>query len=216
MIQRLFKWFAIASLGLTVCGQVALADGGSDSTTAPLKVVQKAVNETLHALHTHSKAQLSSPKYVDHMVSKIILPVVDIRASARLVLGHYWRTATPEQRNEFIKQFKLLLIHTYAKSLTEYADSKVHYLANRDTINPPFATIYTEVRRNNHQPLSVDYSLIKTKSEWKVYDITISGLSLITNYRSTFGQEISQTSLNALIKRLAKQNEANAQGASSS
>ncbi|OBS09099.1 MlaC/ttg2D family ABC transporter substrate-binding protein [Acidihalobacter prosperus] len=213
MIARIVKLFTLVAVTLFAGGQAAFADAG---TEAPFKVVQTAVDETLHALHTHTKAELSSPRYVNGMVSKIILPAVDIDASAKLVLGRYWRTATPAQRSAFVEQFKLLLIHTYAKSLTEHTDSKVVFLKNRDSVNPPFATIYTQVQRSGQQPLAVDYSLIKTPGGWKVYDITISGLSLVTNYRSTFGQEIAQTSLEALIKRLTKQNEANNQAAASS
>lgn len=213
MIERILKLFAMTCLMLFATGQAASADTGAQ---APLNVVQTAVDQTLQALHTHTKAQLSSPKYVNQMVSSIILPAVDVEASARLVLGRYWRTATPAQRSAFVEQFKLLLIHTYAKSLTEYTDSKVRFLTNRDTVNAPFATIYTQVQRSSQQPLAVDYSLIKTEAGWKVYDITISGLSLVTNYRTTFSQEIAQTSLEALIKRLAKQNEANNQGSASS
>lgn len=213
MTRRLQKMFVLASMLLASTLLVARAETAAGT---PLAVVQTAVGETLKALHSHTKAELSSPEYVRKMVSKIILPVVDIDASARLVLGRYWRTATPAQRTEFVEQFKQLLIHTYAKSLTEYSDSKVVYLKNRDTVSPPFATIYSQVRRGGGQPLAVDYSLLKTKDGWKVYDITISGLSLVTNYRSTFGQEIAQTSLDALINRLKKQNAANDKAASSS
>lgn len=213
MIRRIQTFVALASLLLVSTFPVARAEAAAGT---PLTVVQTAVGETLKALHSHSKAELSSPEYVRKMVSKIILPVVDIEASARLVLGRYWRTATPAQRSAFVAQFKQLLIHTYAKSLTEYSDSKVVFLKNRDTMSPPFATVYTQVRRGGGQPLAVDYSLLKTNEGWKVYDITISGLSLVTNYRSTFGQEIAQTSLDALIKRLTKQNAANDKSASSS
>lgn len=212
MIDRLIKLFATTCLLVAAAAPAAWADG---SAQAPLEVVKTAVNKTLDALHSHTKAELASPKYVNQLVSGIILPAVDIDASARLVLGRYWRTATPEQRKAFVEQFKLLLIHTYAKSLTEYADSKVRFLTNRDTVSDPFATVYTQVVRNGQQPLAVDYSLLKTPQGWKVYDITISGLSLVTNYRSTFGQEIAQTSLQALIQRLAKQNAANDKAAAS-
>lgn len=207
MIVCLRKLAAI--VGLLLVSSMPVAWGGAAAAQTPLVVVQAAVHETLDALHSHSKVQLSSPKYVREMVSKIILPAVDIEASARLVLGRYWRTATPAQRNAFIVQFKQLLIHTYAKSLTEYSDSRVVFQKNRDSVTPPFATIYTQVQRGDQQPLAVDYSLLKTKEGWKVYDITISGLSLVTNYRSTFGEEIAQTSLDALIKRLTRQNAAN-------
>jgi phospholipid transport system substrate-binding protein len=169
----------------------------------------------LNALHSQPKSKLAKPAVVHKLVSQYILPVVDIQASARLVLGHYWRTATPAQRSAFVEQFKTLLIRTYSKSISQYPDSKIQYLNNRDTSDGRFATVHTRVVPPGHKPITVDYSLYKTNGDWKIYDLTISGLSLVQSYRSTYSEEIQQTSLDALIKRLAQQNQ-QAQGGAQS
>ncbi|WP_083699835.1 MlaC/ttg2D family ABC transporter substrate-binding protein [Acidihalobacter ferrooxydans] len=174
--------------------------------------VEHAANQALKALHAEPKADLSKPAVIDALIAHYVLPVVDIEASARLVLGHYWRTATPAQRKAFVEQFKHLLIRTYGKSLSTYPGAKIRYLSNRDTSDGRFATVHTEVVPNGHAPVSVDYGLFKVGGKWKIYDLTISGLSLVQSYRSTFSEEIQQTSLQALIKRLTKQNQAAGKG----
>lgn len=208
------KWFRgwMVVLLLLPAAPAAWAAQDAASVQAAQAVVKQAANQALKALHEQSKAELAKPAAVHKLVSQYILPVVDIQASARLVLGHYWRTATPEQRTAFVEQFKELLIRTYSKSISQYPDSKIEYLSNRDTSDGRFATVHTRVMPPGHEPITVDYSLFKTNNGWKIYDLTISGLSLVQSYRSTFSEEIQQTSLDALIKRLTQQNQAQAQG----
>lgn len=188
----------------------AFAAQNAAAVKAAETTVRHAADQALKALNSEPKANLKNPQTIHKLVSRYILPVVDIQATSRLVLGHYWRTATPQQRQAFVAQFKELMIRTYSKSISQYPNSKIEYLSNRDTSDGRFATVYTRVVPPNHQPVSVDYSLFKTKNGWKIYDLTISGLSLVQSYRSTYAEEIQQTSLDALIKRLTKQNQADA------
>lgn len=208
------KWFRVwmAALLLLPMAPAAWASQDATAVQAAQSVVRDAANAALKALHARSKEELAKPAVVHKLVSEYVLPAVDIQASARLVLGRYWRTATPAQRAAFVKQFKELLIRTYSKSLSEFPDSTIRYLANRDTSNGRFATVHTQVLPPGHEPITVDYSLFKVGAQWKIYDVTISGLSLVQSYRSTFSEEIQQTSLEALIQRLTKQNEAAAKG----
>lgn len=215
------KWFRawMVALLLLPAAPAVWAAQGSSAVQEAQAVVKQAASQALQALHKQPKAELAKPAVVHKLVARYILPVVDIQSSARLVLGHYWRTATPAQRSAFVEQFKELLIRTYSKSISQYPDSKIQYLNNRDTSNGRFATVHTRVMPPGHEPITVDYSLFKTDTGWKIYDLTISGLSLVQSYRSTYSEEIQQTSLDALIKRLTKQNQqalGGAQGGSQS
>lgn len=212
------KWFGvwITIIGWLALAPAALAAQNAPSAQAPEKVVSQAASQALHALSSLPKAKLAKPAEVNKLVSRYILPEVDIDASAKLVLGHYWRTATPAQRSAFVEQFKELLIRTYSKSISQYQGTKIEYLNNRNTVNGPFAKVYTRVIPPGHESISVVYSLFKTKAGWKIYDVTLSGLSLIQSYRSQFSTEIQQTSLEALINHLKKQNQQAQAGAAPS
>ena len=204
------KWFRtwMVALLLLPAAPAAWAAQDAAAVQAAEAVVKQAASQALSALHGQPKSELAKPAVVHKLVSQYILPAVDIQSSARLVLGHYWRTATPAQRSAFVAQFKELLIRTYSKSLSQYPDSKIQYLSNRDTSDGRFATVHSRVMPPGRQPITVNYSLFKTNGGWKIYDLTISGLSLVQSYRSTFSEEIQQTSLDALIKRLTQQNQA--------
>lgn len=213
MMKWLLGWMAAL---LLLPAAPAVWAGQESAVQTAEAVVKNAADTALKALHAHSKSELTQPAVVHQLVSKYVLPVVDIQASARLVLGRYWRTATPAQREAFVAQFTELLIRTYSKSLSEYPDSTIRYLRNRDTSDGRFATVHTEVLPPGREPIPVTYSLFKAGSHWKIYDLTISGLSLVQSYRSTFAEEIQQTSLDALIRRLSKQNAASGQGKAAS
>ena len=214
-MKKWFRAWMVVAFLLPVAPTVLAAQNAA-SVQAAEAVVKQAASQALNALHSQPKSKLAKPAVVHKLVSQYILPVVDIQASARLVLGHYWRTATPAQRSAFVEQFKTLLIRTYSKSISQYPDSKIQYLNNRDTSDGRFATVHTRVVPQGHQPITVDYSLYKTNGDWKIYDLTISGLSLVQSYRSTYSEEIQQTSLDALIKRLTQQNQQAQGGAAQS
>ncbi|MEJ2632933.1 MAG: ABC transporter substrate-binding protein [Acidihalobacter sp.] len=205
----MMKWFRVwmTVLLLLPAAPAAWAAQDAASVQAAEAVVKQAASDALQALHSQSKSELAKPAVVHKLVSRYILPAVDIQASSRLVLGHYWRTATPAQRSAFVEQFQELLIRTYSKALSQYPDSSIQYLSNRDTSDGRFATVYSRVVPQGHEPVTVNYSLFKTNQGWKIYDLTISGLSLVQSYRSTYSEEIQQTGLDALIKRLTQQNQ---------
>ncbi len=177
-------------------------------TTPPQEVVQQAADELLAALQKTSKAELAKPAVISALIDKYILPIVDIKTMSMLVLGHYWRTATPQQREKFVSEFKQLMIRTYGKTLTLYPDATIRFQPNRNTLNKPFASVYSRVFPPGHQPVTVIYKLYLTGDHWKVYDVVIDGISLVQSYRSTFSASIQQQGLQALIDRLAKQNHA--------
>ncbi len=142
------------------------------------------------------------------IVEKHIEPHVDFDRFAALVLGRYWRTATPEQRERFKQEFKTMLIRTYATTYGEYAEWEIRFKPIRNW-NPKAKKVLvrTEFVQPGGQPAEVTFRMIRHGDEWQVYDIIIEGVDLVKNYRTEFGQEIAQTgSLDALIERLAERN----------
>jgi phospholipid transport system substrate-binding protein len=133
------------------------------------------------------------------------MPVIDFEVISQLVLGTHWRTATAQQRERFKQAFKSMLARTYTKSLSDYAGTQVEVLPSRGEPRGEYRTVYTEIRTGHGQPpLSVSYSFRLSDGQWKAYDLTIDGLSLVKNFRSSFGDEISRHGLDALIARLER------------
>jgi len=139
---------------------------------------------------------------------KKILPNFDFEKVSRLVLGKNWTNATPEQKTAFQAEFKTLLLRTYATALSKYKNQTIEYKPFRMEAGADTATVKTAIQQSGGDPISVDYSLGKKADDWKVFDIVIEGVSLVTNYRSQFAQEIRQNGLDSLTKKLADKNKA--------
>jgi phospholipid transport system substrate-binding protein len=156
----------------------------------------------LTALDKDRAAYKRDPAKVGNLVNTYLLPHWDTEYSARLVLGKYWRTATPDQRQHFIDAFYHSLLANYGAALSEFtADRLKIYPTNADP-GKPIATVRTEVKRDNGDRVSVNYYMHKTPQGWKAWDVVIDGISYINSYRTDFGEQIEQQGIDAVIKRL--------------
>lgn len=153
------------------------------------------------AVYAHDPAKLYA------MVRTRVLPYFDFRLMSRWVLGRYWRQATPQEKQEFTEQFRTLLVRTYATALLSYSGQKIVYLPFHGNLNGNTVTVRTLVEQNNGGPdVPVDYSFSKEPQGWKVYDVTIDRVSLITNYRTTYADRIESQGLPALINSMKHMN----------
>ncbi|MDQ5909262.1 MAG: phospholipid transport system substrate-binding protein [Pseudomonadota bacterium] len=172
---------------------------------SPQEVVQNTSAQMLDALRKNSATLRQDSSRIYELVEKIVLPNFDFEVMSRWVLGRAWQQATPDQRRRFADEFRTLLVRTYAKALLEYSDNEV-----RVPPQPPSsgqqATIRTEVQPKTGQPIQINYSMNQGKEGWKVYDVTVDGVSLVTNYRSTFASQIRDNGLDAVITDLQQRN----------
>jgi phospholipid transport system substrate-binding protein len=141
------------------------------------------------------------------LVDKIVLPHFDFYKMSSRVLGKYWRRASDEQKEKFTKEFRILLVRTYAKALVDNMDQTIDYMPVHAPENAEDVTVKTEIPQQGSFPLPIDYSMYLTNGEWKVYDVEIDGISLVINYRTTFANEIRQAGLDKLIAKLSSRNE---------
>ena len=176
-------------------------------STPPNVVVHEKTNEILHliekkrAVYDHDKAALYA------MVDKEVVPYFDFRRMSRWVLARYWRTATPAQRAAFTTQFRDLLVRTYATALLSYSGQRIAYLPYRSSAQSRHTMVKTVIVENDGSAnIPIDYMFVHKKDGWKVYDVTIDGVSLVTNYRSVYGGKIRRHGLNALIASLKRAN----------
>jgi phospholipid transport system substrate-binding protein len=171
-----------------------------------LSLVQKTAEEMLRVLRDQRDTLKQHPERIYPLVEKIVVPHFDFERMSRLVLGRHWREASPAQRQRFMEEFRNLLVRTYASALLEYSEQTITYAPLRAAAGATDITIHTEIQQPGGLPIPLDYRMHYVAGAWKVYDVIAEGVSLVTNYRSSFANEIRQASLDTLIERLAARN----------
>ena len=193
----------ITILILAVC---SLATWASAEEQTPEQIIEQTSTELLKIMNEQSDRIKSEEGYVNQVINDLILPVIDLQSMGKLILGKHWKTASEEQRTQFIAQFKSMLVRTYAKSVADYGDAKVKVFPYKGDKKGKRHRVKSQLRIGSGTPLQVDYVFRRKDDSWKVFDLVVDGLSLIKNFRTSFSQEISETSLDALIERLASTN----------
>ena len=174
--------------------------------TVPQQVIEDTSNEIKLVLHRDRDLLVSDPSYVYKMVDEILVPRFDLNRISGLVLGRFWKRTTAEQKVDFQNEFKKMLVRTYATAFNELDDWQTQYLQSRPGKNENFVTVRTQITRNGAPPLAVDYRMNYKDDVWKVYDVKIEGMSLVTNYRSSFSRLMRTSGMNGLISYLSKNN----------
>ncbi|GAB6041754.1 ABC transporter substrate-binding protein [Endothiovibrio diazotrophicus] len=169
-------------------------------------MVRSTSEQMLTTLRAEKETIQDKPERIYGLVEKIVLPHFDFKRMAQWVLGKHWRRADERQRERFTNEFRTLLVRTYATALNEYADTTISYLPLRAAGEADDVTVRTEAEVAGGLPVPVDYKLHLEGGEWKVYDVAIDGLSLVTNYRSSFASEIRESSVDGLITKLSERN----------
>jgi phospholipid transport system substrate-binding protein len=164
--------------------------------------VQAAAQGMLTDLDKDRAGYRRDPQKVGALVDKYLLPHFDTEYSARLVLGQYWRNATPDQRQHFINAFYHSLLTNYGSALVDFTADRLKIFPTKPDADATRATVRTEVKRDNGDRVSVNYYMRKTPQGWKAWDVVIDGISYVNSYREDFGPQIEQQGIDAVIKRL--------------
>ena len=174
----------------------------------PDELVKRTAEDVLATVKSDADIQAGDQEKIYALAEEKILPNFNFDKVSRLVLGKNWTKATPDQKTAFQTEFRTLLIRTYATALSKYKNQTIDYKPLRMAEGASTASVKTAILQPGGQPIAVDYSLEKKADAWKVYDIVIEGVSLVTNYRGQFAQEIRQNGLDSLIKKLGDKNKA--------
>ena len=172
----------------------------------PDTLVRSTSDQMIEVLKEHHDAIVADPTKLYGFVDDIVLPHFDFERMARWVLGKYWRTADAEQQRAFVGEFRTLLVRTYGTALLEYTDQKINFLPARMSADGKDVTVRTEVQKPGGLPVPISYSMHLREDGWKVYDVAIDGISLVSNYRTTFSAEIKSNGIDGLIRRLSERN----------
>lgn len=182
--------------------------GVARAETAPEELVHRTTDEILADIKLHRDAYAKDYSKLYKMADEKVLPYFDFRRMSQWVLGQNWRTATPEQRDRFVGEFRALLVRTYATALLNYTDQKIVYFPVQSRPGDDDVTVKTAVKQTGGAPdIPIHYSFYKNKAgEWKVYDVTIDGVSLVTNYRSVYATKVREKGMDGLIAEIAAGN----------
>lgn len=176
---------------------------------APDVLVKQTTDIIMEKIQSEQALMESDPERLFSLVNEIVLPHFDFKKMSKWVLGKYWRKAEQAQREQFVREFRQLLVRTYAKALLENAGQTVDYLPLRAKADAVDVTVNTEIPQESGFPIPINYKMHRDGDEWKVYDVNIDGISLVTNYRTSFSSEIRKNGIDGLLAKLSSRTAAN-------
>jgi len=173
----------------------------------PDTLVDNTAQEVLTIIRQDKGIKSGRKTRLLNLVEAKILPHFDFNHMTRLAMGKNWSKAAPRQQQEIANQFRTLLVRTYYKALSVYSDHNIKVTPIKDIAGNTNVTVKTQAIKNNgHDIVRINYSMEKTSNGWKVYDITVAGISLVINYRGSFNSQIRKGGIDGLLKTLADKN----------
>ncbi len=177
-------------------------------TPEPEALIRNTVDEVLAIVKQDKDIQAGNKKKVNELVDAKVLPHFNFTRMTKLAVGKNWRNATLEQKKVLEIEFRNLLVRTYTTAFTTYKDQEVEVKPLKMANDATDVTVKTFILNKGKPPLPVNYDMEKTAHGWKVYDLSIEGVSLVTNYRGTFAEQVQKSGIDGLIKTLVENNQA--------
>lgn len=172
----------------------------------PDGLVRGVTAEVIASVKQDADIKAGNTKKAVALVEQKVLPHFDFRRMTALAMGAHWRKATLEEQNAIIDEFRLLLVHTYSSALSSYRDQVIETRPLRGTPAATDVVVRSTIKQAGSEPVTIDYSMQRVGSDWKIYDITVVGVSLVLTYRDTFATELRNGGFDGLIKTLARKN----------
>ncbi len=193
----------IKSLFLVLCLMTGISQAAANS---PESVVKETSDGVIERIESQRSALEANPSQVYDLVNELVIPHFDFISMSKWVLGKNWKRASEAQRSEFVEQFKTLLVRTYARALLEYSGEEVKYFPVEKNPKSNLAVVKTELSSSDSKPFPVAYRMYQKNEEWKVVDVAVDGVSLVSTYRGSFASQIKKDGMDALIRKLTDKN----------
>ena len=197
LIPKLLLVLVVFASGLTLAADIVPPD----------VLVRDTSKEVLEIVKKDKDIQAGDRKKILDLVETKILPHFNFTRITRLAVGKHWRTATPEQQKILVKEFRTLLVRTYSTAIGSYRNQTFEVKPTDAKPGDNDTVVKVQINQPNGQPVMIDYSMEKTPQGWKVYDVIVAGISLVTSYRSSFANEINRSGIDGLIKTLMDKNQ---------
>ena len=173
---------------------------------APDAMVKRIADELVAIVKTDKELAAGDQQKVIELAEAKVLPHFDFARMTRLAVGRNWRDASPAQREALTKEFRTMLVRTYSSSLSAYRNQTIEVKPMRTKPGDEEVTVRTAVIQPGGPPIPIDYAMAKAPDGWKVFDVVIDGVSLVTTYRGTFNEQIQSGGIDGLVKTLAERN----------
>ena len=194
------SFFSLLVLFLMSCTSVFAQEESPDA------MIKKVTDDVLSIVRQDKDIQSGNAKKAIELVEAKVLPNFNFQHMTALAMGRDWNKATPEQKKQLSEEFKTLLVRTYSNALTGYKDQTVRYKPTKMQSGDTEVLVRTEIVQSGSKPIALDYSLEKQADGWKVFDVVVAGVSLVTNYRDTFAQEVRANGIDGLLHMLSTKN----------
>jgi len=203
MMKMIMRMIMTLSLSFFILPTVALAE----EMAVPRALVKNATEEMLQALKDNKDDLKTNPNNIYSLVEEILISNFDFEKMSKLALGKNWRKASASQRTEFTEEFRLLLVRTYSTAMLGYSGDEIRMLPFKDDVSKKKVNVKTEVLQPAGPSVPMSFSMFMNKAaDWKVYDVKIDGISLVTTYRTSFSSQIRKEGMDDLIASLANKN----------
>jgi phospholipid transport system substrate-binding protein len=196
---------SLAGLCLVLLITVSAAAPAADGTD-PQALVRATADRVLAEVRAN-KARLDRDSAgIYDLVQRFVVPHFDFSRMTQAAMGRHWRSADDAQRAALVREFQEMLVRTYAVALLNYSGQQIEYLPLRASPGADDVLVQTKVSDSGAPPIPIDYRLSRTVGTWKVYDLTIDGVSLVSNYRGMFAEQVQRSGVDGLIKLLTDRN----------
>ena len=177
--------------------------------SSPVPMLEQTANQILDTLKKNQASLKSNHQIIFQAIERYLLPNVDVMGMSRSVLGRdAWGRATLDEKKAFTKAFTQLVIRTYASPLAEYSGETVRFLPLRGAVDGRFTRVTSVISRSNGQKIPLSYNLVSKNGQWKIYDLSVEGVSLLQSFRSQFGQVLQRSSIKTLIAEMQQNKKA--------
>lgn len=200
--MKSMKWLLLA------VSSALLALPAAAGEAAPDQLVKSVTDEVIAIVRSDKDIQSGNAKKAVALVEAKVLPHFNFTRMTQLAMGREWRNASAPQQQTLTNEFRTLLVRTYSKALTEYRNQTIDFKPFAAKPDETDVKVKTLINQPGGKPIQLDYSLEKQNAAWKVYDIEVAGVSLVTNYRETFASEVRNGGVDGLIKTLQNKNAA--------
>ena len=193
-------------IAILACLMALALPARAQQDLGPEELVRKVTQDVLDAIRSDKQLAAGDKQKALRLAEEKVLPLIDFEEAARLAVGRAWAQATPEQRKKLVEEFRKMLVRTYSNAISAYEGQTMQVLPVRMKPGDTEVTVHNRYIRAGGTPLPVDYQMHKTDQGWKIYDITVEGVSLVLTYRSEFDAVVKQSGIDGLIKRLEEKN----------
>jgi len=184
----------------------ALLAGAALAQEAPDAIVKKGVDDVLAAVKADKDLQAGNLDKIIKLAEEKVLPNFDFTRMTRLAVGRSWQQASEPQREALVTEFRNMIVRTYGSSISQYRNQTVEVKPLKMAAGDTDVVVRTEVKQSGAPSIPIDYSMEKSERGWKVYDVVVDGVSLVTTYRGSFAEIVQKSGIDGLVKALQDRN----------